>query len=293
MSSPNSNIISPDRWFADGINGDVLLCDPFNGVPLIAQPGGPIAPPELFTADNDLGGGFGIWRGSFEANGREQVSVGVLLTEPSDPNGLGALDDFRENMDCFPVVGYSTRRSVCREGAIKAAGLRDAKFGPNGELLPDDTYMETLFGVAADQNKLMFSFDPETDFFGQLIGRAAVALGEVEMALRAECALQDAADADGSVLGMDMVYCNELQHYGVGRSGNEMAKIWGDIGMFPPGILLIAPAEHHHLARKIQVAGDTAVNAIFARPEFEGIVEATTYPMVMENGFIPGSALGS
>ena len=90
-----------------------------------------------------------------------------------------------------------------------------------------------------------------------------------------------------------MVYSNTLQWHGVGVAGNKMSEIMGDAGVFPDSVLLIVPAEHHHLVRKVQMVGKKAVEAqaVFARPEFESIPETRSYPMVSEGGFIPGSAL--
>ncbi|MEK7152720.1 MAG: hypothetical protein AAB834_02130, partial [Patescibacteria group bacterium] len=106
----------------------------------------------------------------------------------------------------------------------------------------------------------------------------------------AEAVAQDASDADASLLGMDIAYCNTHQWHSVGRSGNELGRIGAEYDMFPPSVLLIVPAEQHHLARKLVMGGASNTTAVFARPEFQDIPEAISYPLVMEHGFIPGSA---
>ena len=202
MSSP-IEIVSPDKWLADGINGDVLLCDPFSGQPLIA--GGLGKPPEAFAEDDELGGGYGIWKGAnFMAppvppeylqpgqSAYPPIEIGVLLTEPSAPNGAGTLEDLRENIGAFSVIAIANKRSLIREAQIKGVAPTLGSVTATGEIVPDDAYIESIMNEAADQNKLVVSIDPERDFFnGQPVGRTATGLYKVETAVRAEMVLQD------------------------------------------------------------------------------------------------------
>lgn len=288
--SSSIETISTDKWFADGMNGDVLLCDPFTGRPLVA--GGLEQPPAAFAEDNDLGAGYGVWRGSRYMAG-QAIDVGILLTEPSDKQGLGSRRELRDNMSQFSAVGYANKRGLVREAQIKGVAATVGAVTLSGELVPDDTYLSMLYDVAAENNTLLFSFDPEQDMLsGQPLGRTAVGLQKVEDTLRTEMmALDDPTEPDGSHVAMDITYCNTLQWHGVGRSGQELAKIQSEAGVFPPAVLLIVPAEQHHLARKMQMAAQANVEAVFARPEFARIPEATAYPLAMEAGFIPGSVL--
>jgi hypothetical protein len=308
MSSP-IEVVSPDKWFAEGmLPGDVLLCDPFTGRPLIE--GGLGKPPEAFAEDNDLGGGYGIWRGAnFMAppippkylrpgqTSYPPIEVGVLLTEPSAPNGAGILADLRENIGAFSAIAIANKRSLVREAQIKGVVPTLGSVTASGEVVPDDAYLEAIMNEAADQNKLVFSIDPEKDFFnGQPVGRTATGLYKVETAIRAEMALQDnPEDTQAHIGAMDAVYCDRLQWHGVGVAGNEGGNLMADpqVGFFPDSLLVIAAAEHHHYVKKFQYAGGAAVHAtaIFARPEFENIPEARAYPIYSEGGFIPGGAV--
>ncbi|MEK7153155.1 MAG: hypothetical protein AAB834_04355, partial [Patescibacteria group bacterium] len=184
MSSPN--IVTPDKWFAGGMNGDVLLCDPFTGIPLRGRDlrSEPTTAPDVFTDDVDLGGGYGIWRGSYYMNGEQPVEVGVLLTEPSDPNGLGTLADLRENMGHFAVVGYANKRSIRREATIRQTAQSIGSVTIGGEIVPDDSYMSMLYDVAGELNRELFSFDPDVDIEGNPVGRTALAMQKIEEALR-------------------------------------------------------------------------------------------------------------
>ena len=307
MSSP-IEIVSPDKWPADGINGDILLCDPFSGQPLIA--GGLDRPPKAFAEDDDLGGGYGVWRGAnFMAppipaehlkpgeNAYPPVEVGVLLTEPSAPNGAGTLSDLRENISQFSAIAIANKRSLIREAQIKGVAPTLGSVTATGEVVPDDAYLEMIMNEAADQNKLVFPIDPEKDFFnGQPVGRTATGLYKVETAIRAEMALQDdPADTQAHIGAMDAIYCDRLQWHGVGVAGNEGAKLMADpqVGFFPDSLLVIAAAEHHAYVKKFQHAGGAAVQAaaIFARPEFADIPESRAYSIYSEAGFIPGGAI--
>ena len=307
MSSP-IEIVSPDKWFADGINGDVLLCDPFSGQPLVA--GGLGKPPKVFEEDNDLGGGYGVWKGAnFMAppippehlgpgeNAYPPIDVGVLLTEPSAPNGAGSLEDLRNNISSFSVIALANKRSLIREAQIMGVAPTLGSVTATGEIVPDDAYLEMIMNEAADQNKLVVSIDPEKDFFtGQPVGRTASGLYKVETAIRAEMTAQDdPKDTQAHIHAMDAVYCDRLQWHGVGVAGNEGAKLLSDpqVGYFPDSVLVIAAAEHHHYVKKFQYAGGAAVNAqaIFARPEFAAIPESRAYPVYSEGGFIPGGAI--
>lgn len=245
-------------------------------------------PPEVFANDDDLGGGYAIWRGSRMFNEGEPVDVAVLLTEPSAPNGLGSLDGLKEIMSVFTVVGYANKRSPIREAKTAGGPATGGGVTPSGELTPDDTYMSMLYDAAADLNKILFSFDPEADFMdGSPVGRTASGLYKVETALRAELIGQDnPADPDASVTVMDASYCNANQWHGMGRSGNELGSIMSEAGMFPDSVLLVVPAEQHHYVHKSRLLGATAT-AYYAHDAIAEIAEVTSYPMIMDNGFIP------
>ncbi|HET8670770.1 MAG TPA: hypothetical protein VFM05_09150 [Candidatus Saccharimonadales bacterium] len=303
--SSTIEIVSPDRWVSDGkyqhgMAGDVLLHDPFSGDPLLDVEAGDAEvarrllhnPPDVFAQDDDLGGGYAIWRSSHYMNGMEPLSVGVLLTEPGDKNGLGTLADLRENIGMFAVVGYANRRSIRREAQMKGCAPTIGAITLGGEVIADDTYMSMLFDVADGLGKPVFSFDPRTDIIsGKPSGRTASGLHKVETVVRAEGVLQDPANADAAVLALDMVYANTLQWHGVGRSGEELGQIMSETnGIMPPSVLLVVPHEHGDVARKIQASSVSYVTALFARPEFAQIPESVSYPLAMQNGYIPGAA---
>jgi hypothetical protein len=297
-------IVSPDRWISDGtarhdLAGAVLLHDPFSGDPLLnLEATDPSQarrlldnPPDEFATDDDLGGGFAIWRAVNSFNGGEPLSVGVLLTEPSDPQGLGALQDLRTNMSYFSAVGYANKRSIRHEAMIMgcAPGIGSVTMG--GEIVPDNTYMDTLLGVAAEQNKEVFSFDPEVDpITGSPIGRTALGLYKVEMAVRAEAVMHDPAGAYTDLAHQDKAYCNALQWHGFGRSGNELGRIMGEFGMMPPSVLLVAPREHGDLARKVQIGSVSYVQALFAHRKLAEIPGSAQYALAMQDGWTPKKA---
>jgi hypothetical protein len=250
-----------------------LLLDPFTEAPI-----DPNEPPAMFANHIDLGGGYGIWAGA-QYMGFEQV--GVLLTDPTDANGLGDLDDFKEVVGMFSAVGYADSRSLIVEARRPRDVSEMGAVTPSGEIVPHDSYLDTLRGVIDDQGKTLVSFcmEPGVDHPDLML-----AMRRARERAAAEAVLQDAKDSNAELLKPDIEYRNAWQWYGVGRAALEAIRTQS------PTLLLVVAAEDGDIANKLDVRGAPNVVASFARPEYIAIPEARSYPFAMRQGYIPGAA---
>jgi hypothetical protein len=290
MSSNHIETRPLDEWFAPTLNGDIALCDPFSGEPLcgphIALE--PKQPTEAFVEDFKLGNGFGYWRGS---KYHDIVPyVGVYLTDPSRPEGLGDYQEFKELAGDFDVVVHSEMQSVRMQEIRRLSG------GVGKIALQDGTETNaTYLSALMDSHSLVLDLAPAIDLLtGEPIDRAGKALQAVRDTVVAQGIDQkDPNDPDLTYLATDYVYANTLQWHQSMSAGSVAENYFAQHGRPLTTMLVVAGHEHGDLGRKLVVSGLPAdrIDVAFARPEYAEDVNTRSYAVALDAGYIPHEAL--
>jgi hypothetical protein len=286
MAAKQAPLRPIEQWFIDGLNDDILLHSPTTGVFLGARGiGEGEHPPEYFAADPAYAKGYDYWEARGQAqtiNRVGELSIGVFLTDPNSPDGLGDIQAFKDLVREADVVGYAVGRGV------------NARLTPNpwiaetpGLIMPDPQFENNLTDIVYNaKRQLPVPFDVPLDApVPRAIERRVFQLA-VEQGGRYEPTL--------AVMGGDMIYCNTLQWGMAGVGGANLAEE----DKQPNKLLIVAAGEHEDLARKISLLGDVAVEYFGAQSEW-GALEPfeigadpidRLYAQSLKTGIIPGFA---
>jgi hypothetical protein len=284
----NFETVPLDEWFRDTPNGDVVLCDPFDGVPLCGSHVAlePRTPTQAFMSDFTLGNGYGYWRGrKYDENA---PFVGVYFVDPSKPEGLGSYQDFRELASSFDVVAYDATQALRMEDVRRrSSGI--GRIAMAGGTESDATFLSALL----DSHPNVVDLAPPVDL---LTGKPASDTGRGLQAVRDAVIGQgidqkDPADPDLRYLATDYIYANTVQWHTVMRSGN----VAEDMGRRLTAMLVVLPHEQADYMRKLVVSGlpGERIDFRFARPEYDldHNADTSSYAFALDRGHIPAEAL--
>ncbi|HSD55621.1 MAG TPA: hypothetical protein VLA92_00550 [Candidatus Saccharimonadales bacterium] len=284
------NVLPAEQWLQESSAGDMLLCDPFNGRPLTEDPFylSPSMPTSAFMEDLTLRDGstylaraarFGLQR------------IGVYLTDPSSPEGLGDQEELDEAFRSHDAVGYTSERSVRfskRPGDV-AGGL-----AVGAEVSASNGYNERLLDVLGRHNNHVFDIGVPCD---------PINLAPTTQAGRALRVARDMVVAEGIsqagsgnpdlvYMGMDMVHANTLQWHQALRTGCGLESTLAEYGRMPESVLLVVPVEHSDLARKIGAVTSVEVRCNPARESFGSNQDYVNYMEILEQGYVPHDRIG-
>lgn len=273
-----------EDWFRSTPNGDVALCDPFNGEPLCGPHVSmePKTPTEAFVSDFQLGNGYGYWRGrKIDEN---PPYVAVYLVDPSRPGGLGPHREFRELAEHFDVVAYDTTQAVRMEDIRRRAPGGVGKIALAGGVESNATFLSALL----DSHHTVVDLAPPIDMMtGKPANDAARGLQAVRDAVVGqEIDQKDPNDPDLRYLATDYVYANTSQWHTVMASGN-LAERMGRL----TAMLVVLPHEQADFMRKLVVSGlpQERIDFRFARKgyDIDHNVNTGSYAFALDRGYIP------
>jgi hypothetical protein len=240
-----------------------------------------------------LSNGYGYWKGSkyFDV----PPIVGVYLTDPSRPDGLGDYENFSDLASNFDVVVRRDIRSARIESKIRVAGGMGNVAVRNGVEV-NSTYDAML--IEAHNN--IVSLAPPTEEAKRALQavRDAVTGQEFDQA--------DPNDPDLTVLATDFVSEDTQQWHDVLAAGLVGDGYYRQHGRLMTSMLVVAPYEAGDLGRKLVSSGvpmeltfDTPtgpqtfdnVDVSFALPELTENEDARSYALALSLGYIPHEAL--
>jgi hypothetical protein len=280
-----------EDWFRDTPNGDVVLCDPFNGEPLC----GPhvaldaVTPTEAFLDDFRLGNGYGHLRGfKLPGNADKAPLVGIYFTDPSHPAGLGDYAEFKDMAGNFDVVAYSNVQSVRLEEMRRRTGGM-GKIALNNGVEVDATYASALLDSHPKTVDLSQLVDPIT---GEPMNNVARGIQAVRDAVVGQGLDQkDPNDPDLTYLATDYVFANTVQWHNVMSTGSLAERM----GRGLTSLLVVLPYEMGDYLRKMQLSGqpESTTDFMYARPEYhwQNNEDASSYAVAHQFGHIPREAL--
>jgi hypothetical protein len=247
--------------------------------------------------DPHLSNGYGYWRGSQYQT--PQPIVGVYLTDPSHPEGLGDYQEFREMAREFDVVAHTEMQSVRME-AIRRLSGGVGKIAMADGTMTDATYLSALLDSHPNVVDLAPAVDPLSDEPIDDGGRALQAVRDAVITQGID--QKDPNDPDARYLLTDYVYANTAQWHQIMSAGLIGDGYYLKHGRPMTSMLVVAPFEHGDLGRKLVVSGlptslafpnGVTINnpdMLFARQEYAEDVNAGSYALALDRGYVPREA---
>jgi hypothetical protein len=270
MSSPEYAIAPVEQW-SRRETGGIRLYSPTTGHRLDHHADGQLGHPPAYLNVEPYTSGYAFWerRGRPETTSRlGELVVGLYLTDPNDPEGLGHPDDLAYMLGMSDAVGVAVGRGV---NARLNTNPRIAKVP--GIIVADPIFEKRLDDALEAYDS--FSFD---------VAASEPVTAAMERALFDSAEqLDDPTDPTMSFMAHDMSYCTNLQWGMAGLAGSHLAPNPTRY----KNILLIVAAEHADLARKISLLGDVAVEPIYATEALQRDGINLLYNEGLSTGFIP------
>ncbi len=298
MSNSNFETRPLDEWFRTTVAGDIALCDAFSGEPLCGPhiANEPKNPSRVFVENFRLGNGYGYWKGSkyFDV----PPLIGVYLTDPTRPDGLGDYAEFCDLASNFDVVAHSGMQSARMEQVRRLSGGLGKLVVANGVQF-NGQYLAGL----QESHSLVVNLSPAVDTAGRPTTPDGRALQAVRDAVITQGLDQkDPNDPDLTYLATDYVHANTIQWHDVLSAGAVGDSYYSKYGRPMTSMLVVAPYEHGDLGRKFVVSGVPpefevdgqtypAVDVRFARPEYIDDPNTGSYALALDHGYIPHEAL--
>ncbi len=285
----------PGGWLKD-VDGYTYLHDPIEGTPLRGYDldRDPTKIPPVFSEDMDTKDGLFAWRMAAD-NAANVFDVGVLLTDPSRPDGLGDPKMLRELVNAYDMVGHAATR-----GALHTIWQHE-KIG-SGEIIPGQwlgraeshpAYTAQLEAELAATGKPSFSIDPSIQ------SGLSVPMTRLVQRVRDEVfnladTQTDIHEPEDRVVFADMVHVDSLGHLLVANAGLKMDIAVEEDGIYPNSALLIVPAELSTVIDKQKIARGFDPGAeheetqtYMAHERFAEDLYFTMYTMALAEGRMP------
>lgn len=297
---PNTDIsVRPlQEWFVDPGNGDAVFCRPFvesgDDLARLLEASEPLEtlspgePPRDLRKHPGLKDGYDFIGSISETNPNFQIAV--LATDAAYAEDLGMPGEVEEIIEEFDVMAFGITRSVerlARAGAV--ADETGRLLLPNG-VEYQQGYTTRLFSAAAGARGGAFDIDPARDFDGRAAGPTERLLQGMHDIV-ALTGMEEGYEG-GRFFAADVAYINTLQWHMVGSLGMKLGETWAERRVDVNSALVVVPAEHADIARKLTVLGVEQVGADFMNDlvRQSEVVQDTAY--CLQEGRVPAHMLG-